>query len=273
MSCIRKPVSLHAHAWPPFPFVITTVLLAAVSDGLYGQQIEAPSRMKLVWTAAAQTGLTERFQLALGGLFGGGPAWQSRLETAASNVWREGDALYLYGAESMDLGSRRSDWQAGAGYRQPLLKRRRHELSASFGLQHWKFANVLRGANDWLLHENLTLRSRLRLFALTLTSDSLSLLASPLPEGTLLHTQVWMEHPVWSRDTLQLVMRHGPAHTYSWGFYGANGHRVARYQSAVVLAAAGTRFEFGYRQQIGLQPRIPDNRLWHFMVSRSIKLR
>lgn len=249
------------------------VLSAAINSLSRGQQREQPPQPRLVWTSAVQTGLTERFQLALGGLFGGGPAWQSRLDAAASNVWREGDALYLYGAESMDLDSLRSDWQAGAGYRRPLMKRSRHEISASAGLQHWKFANVFRGANDWLSHENLTLRSRLRPFALTVTSDSLSLLASPLPTGTLLHTQVWMEHPVWSRDAVQALVRHGPAHTYSWGFYGAHGHRVVRYQSAVVLAAAGAKFEFGYRQQIGLQPRVPDNRLWHFTVSRNIKLR
>lgn len=255
------------------PLLFAMVLTAATNGVSRGQQTAHPPPPRLVWTAAVQTGLTERFQLALGGLFGGGPAWQTRLDTAASNVWREGDALYLYGAESMDLDSRRSDWQAGAGYRRPLLKRSRHEISASIGLQHWKFANVFKGANDWLSHGNLTLRSHLRPFALTLTSDSLSLLASPLPTGTLVHTQVWMEHAVWSRDAVQVLVRHGPAHTYSWGFYGACGHRVARYQSAVVLAAHGARLEFGYRQQIGLQPRIPHNRLWHFMVSRGIRLR
>ncbi len=234
---------------------------------------DMPQRPPVRWTATTQTGLADCFQLTLGGMFGRGPAWQSRFESGLSNLWSPGDSLYLYGAESLDLDATRSDWQSGVGYRRPVLNRSRYSLTSSFGFQHWEFANVLRGTRDWLTYENLTWRSRHRPFALTVTADSWSLLRSPLPRGTLLHTQVWMEHPFWSRDTAQIAVRHGPAHTYSWGFYGTQGHRVVRYQTALSLAVGATRLEFGFRQQLGLQPRIPDNRFWHFLVSRSFTLK
>jgi len=44
---------------------------------------------------------------------------------------------------------------------------------------------------------------------------------------------------------------------------------VARYQAAVVLAWKDTQVEAGWRQQWGLQRRIPDNRYWHFSISRT----
>ena len=225
------------------------------------------------WTTVLQTGLADRFQLTLGGLFGNGPAWQSRFESGLSNLWTPGDSLFLYGAESFDLDAKRSDWQAGFGYRRPVLNRPRHSLTASLGFQHWEFANVLSGTRDWLAHENLTWRSRHRPFALNVTADSWTLLHSSLPRGSLIHTQVWMEHSLWSKDTTQILFRHGPAHTYSWGFYGTQGHRIVRYQTAISLAVGATRFEVGLRQQLGLQPRIPDNQFWHFLVSRSITLK
>ena len=132
-----------------------------------------------------------------------------------------------------------------------------------------RLPSVKTGANDWLTHESLTFLSRLGSLPITVTSDSWSLLKSPLPTGTVLHTQVWLQHRLLKREAFEISFRHGPAHTYSWGFYGAQGNRVIRYQTMLGLAWKGATLEGGYRQQFGLQPGIPDNSYWQFAVSRT----
>lgn len=224
----------------------------------------------LRWTTLYQTGLADTFQLTLGGTFGRGPAWQSRVETGLANLWKPGDALYLYGAESLDLDVLRSNWQTGVEYRRPLWKRGRHQLTGSAGVQHWRFALVKSGTSDWLSHESLTYRCGAGRNALLATSDAWNLYSSPLPNGSLLHTQVWVERVLRKRESLTIAFRHGPAHTYSWGFYGTNGNRVFRYQTMLVLTIRGaTRIEGGYRKQFGLQDGIRNNGFWQFCLTRS----
>ncbi len=252
-------------------WVLRVTLLCVVAAGalLQAEPQASTGQPETHWTTTIQSGLMDSFQLTLGGTFGQGPAWQSRLDSGLTNVWKAGDSLSVFGIESLDLGGKRSDWQAGIDYRTRLWTKGRHVLSGTVGWWHWKFGNVKTGANDWLTHENLTYRRTGRKLALTATSDSWSLLTSPLPTGARLHTQVWMEHPVSRREPFLVSFRHGPAHTYSWGTYGTEGHRVVRYQTMLSVVTAGTRFEVGYRKQLGLRPGIPDNSFWQFSVSRT----
>jgi hypothetical protein len=224
----------------------------------------------IVWTSTIQTGLADTFQLTLGGVFGRGPAWQTRLESGAGNLWKSGDSVYIYGTESLDSRSRRSEWQVGLEYRRPLWRRRQHALTGTAGFQHWKFSTVKGGANDYLAHENLTYRTAAGRVNFTVTSDSWSLLRTTIAPGTLLHTQYWVEHPLWKNDAVAIAFRHGPANTYSWGFYGTNGHRVVRYQTMLAITGGGFRIEAGYRKQYRMQPGIPENPFWQFSISRTV---
>ena len=203
-------------------------------------------------------------------MFGRGPAWQTRLDSGLGNIWQSGDSIYLYGSESLDSRSHRSEWQAGLEYRRPLWKRKHHLLTGTAGFQHWKFATVKQGANDYLTHENLSFRTASSPVGLAITSDSWSLLKTSIAPGTLLHTQCWLEHPLGRTEKVSFMFRHGPAHTYSWGFYGTNGHRVVRYQTMLAITAKSFRIEAGYRKQYGLQRGIPDNPFWQFSVARSV---
>ncbi len=100
--------------------------------------------------------------------------------------------------------------------------------------------------------------------------DSWSLAASTLPTGSLVYTQIQTQSTLLKRDHLELVVRHGVHHTYSWNFYGANGNRVVRYGATLALTWANTTFEGGCRQQFGLQDGIPYNRFWSFQVTRVV---
>jgi hypothetical protein len=210
--------------------------------------------------------------MTLGGTFGAGPAWHSRLETGLSHVWTTDDAVFVYGGQSLDLPGRVVNWQAGAGYRRPVFTTRKQALSVVVGFQHWQFRGVKCGTHDWLSHHGLTYRALARgKLPLQVTTDSWTLYRSPLPTGTAVHTQVWTEHTVLRKESVRVTLRHGPAHTYSWGFYGTDGHRVVRYQTMLGMAWRGTRFEGGWRKQWGLQQGIPNNSYWQFCVSRSVQ--
>ncbi|MBL8294004.1 MAG: hypothetical protein JNN08_19325 [Bryobacterales bacterium] len=247
------------------------ICLSAAATFAADQWRSKESRVR--WNATVQTGLAERFQLTLGGLFGGGPAWQSRLEVGADNVWTRGDTLSFYGAESLDRVTTRSDWQSGVAYRRPIWRGRNQLVSGSGGFQHWRFANVKTGTRDWLTYENLTYRAKVKSMGFGVTADSWSLLSSPLPRGSLLHTQAWAEHTLIDHEPFFVTVRHGPAHTYSWGFFDAHGHRVVRYQAIVGITYRGTHLDVGFRKQLGLQSCVPDNFYWHFSLSRTFRLR
>jgi hypothetical protein len=103
---------------------------------------------------------------------------------------------------------------------------------------------------------------------LKVSQESWSLLSSTLPKGSLVYTQVNAQHTLYHREHFQVALRHGPHHTYSWGFYGTNGNRVMRYGATLVVVWNGTTFEGGCRQQVGLQDGIRDNRFWTFTVTR-----
>ncbi|MDX2154254.1 MAG: hypothetical protein SFV54_26170 [Bryobacteraceae bacterium] len=239
------------------------LVLLAAAPAIRGQELRRG------WVTTVQSGLAETYQLALGGVFGQGPSWQNRVETGISNVWKQGDYWYVYGADSNDLRSHQDNWLAGLSYRRPVWARGRQQVVLGGGLQHWKFRSVRDGSNDWLTAESLTYRYSGRV-PFTVTSDSYTVVASRFAKGSLVTTQAWLEHRLSKRESPRIVFRHGPAETYSWGFWGTNGNRVWRYQSMLSFAWKTTRIEGGLRKQWGMHRGIPDNTLWQFSVSRVI---
>ncbi len=227
------------------------------------------SRPARRWVTSVQTGMAETFQLTLGGTFGDGPAWQSKVTTGLTNAFRAGDTLFIYGWDTFDTPSHSNDYQAGLGYKLPVWRKGVHALALGSGVQYWRFPSVKTGTNDWLIPGNLVFNTKAGKVPVVVTSDSWTLLKSPLPTGSLLHTQGWMEHPLFKRDWVKVTFRHGPAHTYSWNFYGTNGNRVFRYQTMVALSFKEFTLDGGYRKQWGLQPGIRDNTYWQFSLTKS----
>jgi len=245
-------------------FVLPLLLWAFV-----GAPLLAQSAPPTVWTSAVQTGLADTFQLTLGGTFGNGPAWQNRVTTGLANAFCAGDSISVYAWDTFDTRRSSNDWQAGIGYKLPVLKRRNHFLSLGSGLQHWRFPSVKTGTNDWLVPGNLLYQSRVYKFPITVTSDSWTLVKSPLPLGSLLHTQAWLQYNLVKREHLQVAFKNGPAHTYSWNFWGANGNRIIRYQTMLAIVYKNTSLEGGYRKQWGLEPGIHENKYWQFALTRT----
>ena len=252
----------------PFAPALTllAVVYASVATPLAAENAPPPP---MVWTTSLQTGFADTFQLTLGGTFGEGPAWQNRVTTGLANVFRAGDSLSVYGADSLDTPSHVNNWQAGIGYKALVLKRRNHSLAIGSGLQHWRFPAVKTGTHDWLIPGSSVYQTRVYRFPFTVTNDSWTILSSPLPVGSLLHTQVWLQHNLFRREHLKVAFRHGPAHTYSWGFWGTNGNRVLRYQTMLAVTYKDLLIEGGYRKQWGLEPGIHNNAYWQFALTRT----
>ncbi|MBK7928295.1 MAG: hypothetical protein IPJ98_12615 [Bryobacterales bacterium] len=216
-----------------------------------------------------QSGFAETFQLTLGGVFGAGPAWQNRATISVGNLFRKGDAASLSGFATLDTAGHHPDWLASVSYKTRLLTRGNQQLTGAFSFERWRFPSVLSGAQDWLLGYAGTYTARPGRIPITVQSNAWTLLHSSLRKGSLVHTQVWASHPLYGSDWLNVTLRHGPQHTYSWNFYGTHGHRVVRYAGALVLTHGKMSFEAGYRPQYGLQQRIPDNRFWSLMLSQT----
>ncbi|HEY3439763.1 MAG TPA: hypothetical protein VGK29_03390 [Paludibaculum sp.] len=229
----------------------------------------ATGKPRMRWVTSFQSGFADTFQLTLGGMFGVGPAWQNKFTTGLTNVLQTGDSVYIYGSDTMDSPTQSNDWQAGMGYKAPVWRKRNHFLSLGSGVQHWRFPSVKTGTNDWLIPGNLLYQTKVKAVPVAVQSDSWTLLKSPLAKGSLLHTQVWMSHPILKRDQVQVVFKHGPAHTYSWNFYGTQGNRVFRYQTMVAISFKDTVIEGGYRKQVGLQDGIQNNNYWQFAVTKT----
>lgn len=221
------------------------------------------------WRLTLQSGLAETFQLTLGGVFGRGPAWQNKLALAASNVLLTGDSVMFSGWTTCDTPSRRGDWIAAASYRVRAFRRGSQSVHFEGSLERWQLSSVLTGARDWIGGFNGSYATRLSGTGFQLKSTVYNTLTSTLRQGTLIHSQAWFEHRLFNREPVTLTLRHGPQHTYSWNFYGTNGHRVLRYAAAILLTARDNQFEIGYRPQYGLQQRIPDNRFWYMQMSHT----
>lgn len=226
----------------------------------------------VLWTNSFQSGLADTFQMTLGGTFGNGPAWQNRITTGLANAFRSGDTILLYGSDTSDVRDHSHNWQGGIGYRVPVLKKRKHLLSLGAGLQHWRFPSVKTGTNDWLAAGNLLYQAQGSRLGFNATSDSWTLLHSPLPLGSVVHTQTWLQTTLLKREWGRVTFRTGPAHTYSWNFWGTNGNRIIRYQTMLIITLHNTTIEGGYRKQWGLQNGINDNKYWQFAVTRTFNL-
>jgi hypothetical protein len=252
--------------------IIFQAALAFAAASLFpaANALRAQTSSPMQWTTSIQSGLADTFQLTLGGTFGNGPAWQNRLSSGLTGVLRPGDSLLAYAWDTYDLRNRSNNWQAGLGYRAPVFRKGRNSLILGSGVQRWLFPSVKTGAKDWLIPGNLIYQMKLGEFSWITTADSWSLLKSTLPLGSLVHTQSWLQYRILKREPVEISFRHGPAHTYSWNFYGTQGNRVFRYQSMAVFTFKAFSLEGGYRKQWGLQKGIADNNYWQFAVTRSL---
>lgn len=248
------------------------VTLLAASLAIRGQKSMAADAKPLerTWTVAVQGGFSSTFQLTLGGEFGEGPDFHNRLTTSVNNAWKDGDSISMFGWSTSDIPSATANWQAGLSYRMRAIHHGRHALYLGGGVQRWLLPSVKTGAQDWLAAGSLNYAVAIKHLPLLVTQDSWSLLRSPLPKGSLVYTQISTQHPLWRRGGFQILLRHGPQHTYSWGFYGTNGNRVVRYTGAIVVGWKQTFFEAAYRQQFGLQDGIPYTHFWTVQVTRQM---
>ncbi len=251
----------------------TTLCIAVLSSGLAaGTPAETADSGNAVpartWTIGVQGGFTNTFQMVLGGTFGEGADWQNRLTASVNNLWRTGDSLSVFGWSTTDLPTATPNWQAGLIYKNRILKTERHNLFLSGGVQRWLLPSVKTGAQDWLLSGNLSYLTNFKGLPITVSEDSWSLLRSTLPKGSAMSTQISTQHTLFRSHQVQIALRHGPHHTYAWGFYGAQGNRVVRYAGTVVVVWHGTTIEGGCRQQFGLQDGIHNNRYWSMLVTR-----
>jgi hypothetical protein len=247
-------------------------LLALSAVGLASAQTAAAPALNdslRTWTVGLQGGFTNTFQLVLGGYFGDGPDFQNRASVGINNAFRKGDALTAFGWSATDLPTRTPNWQAGLTYKTLILKKGRHTLTNTSGLQRWVLPMVKTGAMDWHYTNTVTYATRIGNVPITASADSWHMFKSTLPLGNAVYNQVYAQHPLWKKPGYLLAFKHGPAYTYSWGLYGANGNRVFRYTTAMVVVARGTSFEGGMREQWGLQNGIKKMRFWSFLVSRS----
>jgi hypothetical protein len=172
--------------------------------------------------------------MILRGTFREGPDFQDKLSASVNNAFMSGDSVTLFGWSTTDLPSATPNWQARLLYKAPLMRRKNHTLYLTAGGQRWVLPMVKTGAKDWFVTGNLTYGTTLKRIPIFIYEDSYSLLQSTLPTGSALYSQVYTQHVLLKRDTFSLTLRQGPAYTYSWHLYGAEGSRVARYGGALL---------------------------------------
>ena len=221
-------------------------------------------------TISATAGLASTFQMPLGGSFGEGPDFLDTLTASLNNALRSGDNLNLFGWNSTDLPTSTADWMAGITYETRLLRRGRHSLTLTPGVQRWVLPNVASGAKDWLFTGNLTYATSVKNVPIFITENSWSLLKSTLPTGSAIYTQVQTQHRLLRRHGFELSLRQGPGHAYSWGFYGLQGNCAFHYGGSLVAAWKGMTLTGGYRQQLGLQDAVPNGHYWEFSLTRQL---
>lgn len=264
-----KPDIMQFQCFQRCPAALAAGLAALLAQAAHAQPKTPPDPPQHPVSVTLQSGFAETFQLTLGGVFGAGPAWQNRATLSVGNLFRKGDSAALSGFATLDTAGHHPDWLASVSYKTRLLTRANQQFTGALSLERWRFPSVLSGAQDWLLGYAATYSARPMRIPITVQSNAWTLLHSSLPKGSLLHTQVWASHSLYGSDWLNVTLRHGPQHTYSWNFYGTDGHRVLRYAGSLVLTHGGTSLEAGYRPQYGLQQRIPDNRFWSLMLSQT----
>ncbi|MBL8209070.1 MAG: hypothetical protein JNK87_00075 [Bryobacterales bacterium] len=214
-----------------------------------------------------QTGLSSTFQMTLGGTFGEGPAWFHRATIDFPDVLRKGDGLVLQGWLTRDLPSTRQDWTLGLAYRPRVWAKGKHVVASSFGWQRWLFPSVLSGANDHLVASNVTYRTKWKL-PIQVSADNWVLVSSPLRRGNATYIQAGTQHTLWKAGSKRVVLKHGPATTYSYHFYDRSGWRVLRYTGSLLFETRYWTVEGSLRQQDAIAARVPNNRYWCFQLTR-----
>lgn len=254
---------------------LAPLLPALLLGSVFGQQVSndtaASNRPARRWVTTLSTGFADCFQLTLGGMFGEGPGWQTKVTTGISNAAVRGDYLYFFGWNTQDTRTNANDWYAGLAYKAPVWSHRSQSLVLGTGIYKLRFPSVKTGVNDWMIPINLQYQTKIKL-PVIVTSDAWTLPTSTLQRGTLLHTQAWLVHPIVKRDSVQVQFRHGPAHTHAWDFWGTHGERIWRYQTLLVISWKNNTVEGGFRRQFGQQPGILDNNYWQFSYTRSFTM-
>jgi len=220
------------------------------------------------WSVAVTGGYSNTFQLILGGKYGEGPDFQNKLTAGVNNAFLKGDNISMFGWSTTDVPSATPNWQAGLLYRLPLLLRKNNLLTVTGSGQRWILPMVGHGTKDWFVIGNLTYGTSVGRVQVFVSEDSYSLVKSNLPTGHALYSQIYTQQQLLNRHGLRLALREGPAYTYSWGLYGCSGSRVMRYGGTLISSWKDTTFEVGYRQQFGLQDKIPNNRYWSMLVTK-----
>ena len=251
-------------------YLILALCLPAAAIAEDAATNENGERSPLSFTVSFTAGLSSTFQLPLGGSFGAGPDFVDSMTASLNNAFRYGDSFSVFGWNTNDLPSSTPDWQAGVGYSLPLLHRGRHSLTLSVNGQRWVSPNVASGAKDWLTSGNLTYGTTVKKVPLYISETSWSLFKSTLPTGSAIYTQVFTQHSLVKRHGFQLSLRQGPAHSYSWGFYGLQGNCVFHYGGWLVAEWKGNTISGGYRQQFGLQDDVPNAHYWEFSLTRQL---
>ncbi len=265
-SLMRKPIIT-------LTLLLLTATLRGADTSTTGEVASATDNavrpaLDPTWTVSFQGGFTNTFQLVLGGMFGKGPDFQDRMAVSLNNVVREGDSLSVFGWDTLDLPGATPNWQGGLLYKTRLLKKGRQALYITGGGQRWVLPLVGSGAKDWMVTGNLNYLTTVKGLPINISEDFWGLLKSTLPTGSATYTQISTQHVLFKREGFQLALRHGPAYSYSWGFYGVNGSRVMRYTGTLVATWKGNVIEGGCRQQFGLQDDVHNMRYWSILVSR-----
>ena len=207
-------------------------------------------------------------QLSLGALFNEGPAQQNRLTASRPNVLRRGDQISLYGWNTTDLQSAKTDFETGIRYRAPIAKVARGLLVGGGGIEHWNFPSVLGGTKDVALDSYLGWSGGGEKVPITISGNGKTLLRSDLPKGTFACFMAMHTQKLGNVGQTRFAVQHGPAYIYSWGLYGRDGHRVLRYYGTLNVNRGRWAAEVMLRPQFGLQAPIPDNKYWSVALIR-----
>ncbi|HSW51571.1 MAG TPA: hypothetical protein VLH09_15400 [Bryobacteraceae bacterium] len=216
-----------------------------------------------------QSGFARTFQLNLGGAFGKGPGWQTRLVLEFPGVIARGDGLTLNGWMTVDTPGGRRDWIAGVAYRAPARRIGGGTLSLTAGWQRWLFPSVLGGVSDHLVALNGSYRIPWKA-PITFTADQWVNVRSAHKKGSLTLIQATLAHQLVEGHGVKLVLRHGPSSSYSYQFWDRPGWRVFRYAGSLSLESKSYTLEGAVREQAGVAPRVPQFTYWSVLFSRRL---
>ncbi len=245
----------------------SSFLLLVCPAYLLSQEAEkAPIQGSVVLEA----GEASAFELPLGD-FGKGPVHQDLSMFSFSNVFRNEDALSVYGWQAIDTRGV-VNWIGNAGYRFKLLKIGKSAVALSSGIQRWEFPSVDH-TKVWTLDNSayyvwpgkipISFETNLK----TAISGN-----QEYVKGTCAQFFASASHTLFKKGKVSLVLRHGPTYIHAFGIYGVHGPGVARYDGALALHCGSYMFQFQARRQEALQSALTSSNYWTFNVSRALRL-